>query len=224
MTPLEQKRIQQRKAAIAANAGVYGDLGAKGVDYWAQDLGHYKQYQQRLAQRRGAGASTPSSDATSTPSAPVDPTQAFLDQIKPLLTRSDQPTITPFDQSGFYNEGDVKALADTEYDPYYAKQRAYQDFQTAEQDKQRQMQEKQSDRDQMEQVNASGGFRSSAYQRDLGEQGTARQSAADLRKKAIQQAYEEQGNTQKAEKAGFVTNRRNEAYQRYLQSIGAVTQ
>src|SRR6266850_3609568 len=50
---------------------------------------------------------------------PVDPTERFINSIKDLLPKG-TAQITPFDQSGFFNEGDTNALADQEYDPYYA--------------------------------------------------------------------------------------------------------
>lgn len=169
---------------------------------------------------------TASPDATSGDSGdetPVDPMQAFLDQIKPLLQRPDQPTITPFDQSGFYNEGDTKTLAEQEYEPFYTRRRALDAASRSEEDRRRGIQETQGDRNLGETVNAAGGFRSSAYQRDLGDIGAMRSSQAAQRKIALDRSFEDEENQKRAEKSGFVTNRRNEAFQRYLQSIGAVT-
>jgi hypothetical protein len=156
--------------------------------------------------------------------APNDPGASYLDAIKGLLARPQQPAITPFDQSGFYNEADTKTLANQEYDPWAAKQKAYQDAINSEQDRRTEQGFQDSQRNTLEQVNAAGGFRSSAYQRDTAQANQNYQNDADLRRQALQRATEDQGNQLRAQKDSFVTSRRGEAYQRYLQSIGALTQ
>jgi hypothetical protein len=196
----------------------YSGKGQAGLDLLRGNLAKDR----RSALYRPPTSPTASPDAALSANVPQDPAQTFLDQIKPLLQRPDQPKITPFDQSGFYNEGDTKALADTEYDPFYAKRRALDATSRSEEDRQRGIQEVQGDRNNAEAVNAAGGYRSSAYQRDIGDVTSLRSSQTAQRKMALDRALEEEANQQKADKSGFVTNRRNEAFQRYLQSIGAV--
>lgn len=135
------------------------------------------------------------------PETPDSITKSFLDQVKGYLQPgANQPSVTPFDKSGFYSEGDTRSLADQEYNPYYDALKAYQGGQNAETDRQR-----------LEQVNASGGTRSSAYATEQ-----------DLRKQALQQAGTQMSDQEKAAKEGFVQNRRQDAYTRYLQSIGSL--
>jgi hypothetical protein len=152
---------------------------------------------------------------------PDDVMKAYLDQIRGLLT-TPRPQVKPFDESGFYNENDVRALADQEYDPYYARLRSDRQFEQDMTEKQRQIQEAGSDRNRLEEVNAAGGYGSSAYQRELADQSTLRSGQAQMRQLAIRRALEEQDNEQRADKEQFRLGRRNEAYQRYLQSVGAL--
>jgi hypothetical protein len=150
------------------------------------------------------GGATPPPTA-GTPAAPAAPTadsitQSFIDSIKGLLPKQATP-VTPFDQSGFYNEADAQGAVNAEYDPWAARQKAYQDQLNSEQDRQT-----------AEQVNAAGGLKSSAYQNDMA-----------LRQEALKRAAEDQANQVKAQKDTSLLARRNEAYQRYLQGIGGAT-
>lgn len=138
------------------------------------------------------GSATPTADSI---------TKAFIDQVTPLFAKPNQPTITPFEKSGYFSEADTKALADQEYDPYYAALRDYTNTQNAAQDK-----------NTLETVNAAGGFNSSAYKNDVA-----------LRQQQLKRDALSMNDQEAAAKAQFQLNRRNEAYQRYLQGIGAVT-
>lgn len=131
---------------------------------------------------------------------PDDLTRGFIDQLRPLFTRETTPEVKPFEESGFYDEADAKRLADLEYDPYYQKQRQDQEGTDQESERQR-----------LEEVNASGGLRSSAYGREQ-----------DLRRTALQRAQQEQDTQKRLAKEQFSQSRRGEAYQRYLRSIGAL--
>lgn len=160
----------------------------------------------RQYERLGPGAlSALRSDLTrqrSTPAAsdPVeDITKEFIGQIGSLIPRR-SVSITPFDQSGFYSEADARALAKQEYEPFYAREKAYSDRVSAENDRQR-----------LEEVNAAGGYRSSAYAQEMA-----------LRREALARAATQMDDEKAQQKHSFVQNRRNEAYQRYLQSIGAL--
>jgi hypothetical protein len=176
-------------------AGFQGQAGAT-------DAANARKYglkvfgREQAKRQKAAGAPT-----TPTTSSPEDVTKSFVDQIRDLLKPAGpQADVTPFDQSGFYKEEDTRALANQEYDPYYQRLAEYQGANTAEGDRQR-----------LEDVNASGGSRSSAYQKEL-----------ELRRLALTRSDEERRNQQRADKEGFVTNRRNDAFRRYQQSLGNV--
>ena len=83
-----------------------------------------------IGRTTGPGSSAP----TATVEAP-DITQQFIDGLKPYLTSEKKPNVTPFDQAGFYDEKDARALADQEYDPYYQRIKEEQDRQNAAQDR-----------------------------------------------------------------------------------------
>jgi len=145
----------------------------------------------------------PVAGGTNDPAGTTQPdiTQQFIDQLRPLFAQPNQPKIAPFEGSGFYNEGDARSLANSEYDPYYRR---------LTEDTNRQNTADAYNRDQ--EMNAAGGFRSSAY---LAEQ--------ERRRLALQRSGEAQTTEQRLAKEQFTQNRRNEAYQRYLQSAGAIT-
>lgn len=154
---------------------------------------------------------------------PEDITTSYINSIKELLKKPDQPAITPFEQSGFYSENDIRGAANQEYDPWAAKQTGYTRSTYDENTRQQALQRAASDKSQLENVNAAGGFRSSAYEKDLADNASLRQGQDEQTRQALQRTLEEQKNTIAGQKDAFVQNRRNEAYQRYLQSIGAVT-
>lgn len=151
--------------------------------------------------RAPAAGSPVAPAAAPEPAASPDITQQFIDQLRPLFTRPNQPEVKPFEGSGFYNEADTRSLADQEYDPFYQRQREDDERRT-----------KAEDYGRLEEVNASGGFRSSAYQQEM-----------ERRKLALQRAAGEQDTQKRLAKEQFAQTRRGEAYQRYLQSVGAVT-
>src|SRR5882672_5166605 len=74
----------------------------------------------------GAPAESTGSTTGGTDTSTDSITKTFLDSVKGLLAPADkQPAVTPFDQSGFYSEGDARTLADQEYNPYYDALKAY---------------------------------------------------------------------------------------------------
>lgn len=187
---IERIRQRQRREAIQRNAGTLG-LGQGGLDYFSSSRDRFERYKKQLA-----GKQAPVDAAA----VETDPTTRFIDSIRDLFPKP-AAAVTPFDQSGFYNEADTKRLADQEYDPYYTREREHAGQLAGEEDRQR-----------LEQINASGGLRSSAYDREM-----------QMRREALRRAAEHSSNQQRVDKDQFLLNRRNEAYGRYLQSIGALT-
>lgn len=197
---------RQATAKDLANANKYG-------------LGVFKANQRRVFNQ--PSEKPVSMDPTNTDPTPSDPTQSFLEQLKTMLHPEDKPAVTPFEQSGFYSEADATAAANQEWDPWAQKQQGYGQSQYDEEARQRAIQNMASDKSQLEAVNAAGGLKSSAYQQELANTGQLRSSEDTLRQQDYQKYLEDQKNQLAANKSGFVTNRRNEAYQRYLQGLGA---
>lgn len=213
--PFTQAQVIQAMKAAGWNPATRTNLAGDVRNANLHGLGIFKAQSGRM----GAGPTPPLTPAAPTPDSI---TQSFLDQLKPLFA-TDKPAITPFEQSGFYSEADSRGAADSEYDPFYAKERAFTDQTNAFDERQQAMQRATDDKSRLEAVNASGGYRSSAYGTEQADTTSLRTGQDELRRQALLRAGERSQNEQRGQKEQFTLNRRNEGYNRYLQSIGALT-